>query len=182
MTVCLTQDVGLITLVVGIINVIALFSSPIVALWMQKKIEAFNKKKQRQLNIFKTLLATRSNPTSLEHVEALNMIDIEFYKEKNIRDAWNTYRKHLNSCPQNQDEQAQKNWKNNSLDYLTNLLFSMSTFFGYDFDKIALKEGEYSPILHYWKHCEETLIRSHLIKVLDGKKAIKVELSQKNTN
>jgi len=74
-----------VTAIVGGISIFAIFRSPIVALRLQKELEDYNEKKSRKLSIFKTLLGTRANPVSLEHVQALNMIDIEFYEEKKIR-------------------------------------------------------------------------------------------------
>jgi hypothetical protein len=150
-----------------------------VALRIQKKIEENNAKAQRRLNIFKTLMATRADMLSLEHVQALNMIDIEFYKEKNIRATWDVYREHLNSYPQNQSEQNQEDWQNEARKYLSDLLSSMSKSLGYDED--ILKKSAYLPNAYYWKRCEEQLIRFHLIKVLNQEKAIKIEISPTNT-
>ncbi len=64
----------------GLLTIVAIFVAPWAALWLQKRIERSNEKKQRKLNIFKTLLATRANVVSMDHVQALNMIDIQFFK------------------------------------------------------------------------------------------------------
>ncbi|HHW3799259.1 TPA: DUF6680 family protein, partial [Legionella pneumophila] len=105
--------VGMITAIVGLITIFAILFSPVIALKIQKKIEKYNEQNQRKLYIFKTLLATRADTISLEHVQALNLIDIEFYNEKEIRDTWNIYRDHLNSYPQTQDKNAQERWEEN---------------------------------------------------------------------
>lgn len=173
---CLTNNMGLITLIGIFVTVFAIFYSPIVALRVQKKIEAFNEKKQKKENIFKILMATRADVLSLEHVKALNMIDIEFYEEKTIRNAWNVYRDHLNSYPKTQNEQEQKNWGDKARDYLATLLSSISEYQGYNFDKVILKKGAYLPETHYWQPRQEEFIRAFLIKVLNGETAIKIEL------
>jgi len=178
----LTNNLGIITMlgivvtaIVGVVSVFAIFRSPIVALRLQKEVEDYNEKRSRQMNIFKTLLGTRANPLALEHVQALNMIDIEFYEEKEIREAWNIYRDHLNSPSQNQDTSAQERWLERKTDLFTDLLYIMSKFFEYDFDKVILKKGAYSPIAHDFLNMEGALIRKGLVKVLNENKAIKIE-------
>jgi len=176
----LNSNIGLITGVVGLITVFAIFIAPIVALWLQKKIETFNEQKTRGLEIFKTLLATRANTISLEHVQALNMIDVEFYNQKEIRNYWNIYRDHLNSSyPQNQDKSAQDRWEEKRVDYLTDLLHCMSKFFGYDFDKVILKKGAYSPVAHGIFNLQQNLIRHGFVELLTGEKSLKVEVVDK---
>lgn len=175
----LTTNIGLITAAVGLLTIFAIFRAPIVALRLQKQVEAYNEKQQRKISIFKTLLATRANTTSTEHVQALNMIDIEFYEEKNIRELWNIYRDHLNTPFQNQNEQDQKYWEDKRIDYLTDLLHGMSIFFGYDFDKVILKKGAYSPVAHGILNLEQSLIRKGFVELLSGNKSIQVELKNK---
>jgi len=51
----------------------------------------------------------------------------------------------------------------------------MSEFFGYDFDKVILKKGAYSPMAHGFFNMEWALIRKGLVEVLSGNKAIKME-------
>ncbi len=90
MDTCFAQNTGLI----AFFGVLATLVSPFLTLWLQK---IYTEKRVKKLNIFKTLMATRADVISIKHVEALNMIDIEFYKKKNIEHAWNIYRNHLNS-------------------------------------------------------------------------------------
>lgn len=59
------------------LNIIALIIAPILALQIQKWLEKYREDRKRKLDIFKTLMSTRANRVSIEHVEALNMIDVE---------------------------------------------------------------------------------------------------------
>ncbi|MDP2815120.1 MAG: hypothetical protein Q8O19_00395, partial [Rectinemataceae bacterium] len=43
---------------------------------------------RRKMHVFSTLMATRATTLSPLHVEALNRIDIEFYKDRKVKDAW----------------------------------------------------------------------------------------------
>ena len=69
---------------------------PILAIQAQKWIERWTEKRNRKLDLFKTLMATRAYRLSHAHVEALNMIEIEFYdcrnsKGKKVMESWRSY-------------------------------------------------------------------------------------------
>ena len=82
-----------------IINLLAIILGPILAIQVSQKLEDYKQRKARQVNIFKVLMATRATPIDVRHVEALNMIDIEFNgknsKEKDVLRAWKDYLDHL---------------------------------------------------------------------------------------
>lgn len=61
-----------------LITIVALLVAPFLAVFAQKQIEIWREKKSTKVWIFKTLMATRGRTLSLEHVQALNMIDLEF--------------------------------------------------------------------------------------------------------
>ena len=67
---------------INIIMVVAIVSGPVVAVQLQKLIERLRQRRQAKEVIFKTLMSTRGTPISLPHVQALNMIDLEFYGKK----------------------------------------------------------------------------------------------------
>jgi hypothetical protein len=175
----LTDNNGLLTTIVGFITIIAIFRSPIVALRAQKKIEGLDSQNERKINIFKTLMATRAEPVSFEHVKALNMIDVEFYGDESITNTWNIYRDHLNSYPQNPTEADQKIWNGQTAEYLADLLFEMSKSLGYSFAKLLLKKGAYAPIAHGVLNAEQAIIRRGFVELLAGDKPLKIELLTK---
>ncbi len=177
------QNLGLITVIgviitaiVGGITILAIFRSPITALKIQKEIEDYKEQQQRKLNIFKTLLSTRADTLSTEHVKALNIIDIEFYKDKKIRDVWNIYRDHLNTVIQNPTKDDEKRWEENRINYFTDLLYEMAKYFEYDFDKVILKKGAYSPQAHGILNLEQALIRKGFVELLSGSKALPISI------
>ena len=53
-----------------------------MAVQVQKWLEVFREERGRKLWIFKTLMATRASAVSAEHVQALNMIDLEFREKR----------------------------------------------------------------------------------------------------
>lgn len=167
--------------------ILAVLSGPIIAVQVQKWIEANNAKRNRQLSVFKTLMATRGAPLSYNHVEALNMIDLEFQPEdkyQNIIGCWRIYLDHLASCPQNQMDQSYQvhfaQWASKNNELLTDLLYVLAQYFHYKFDKLTLKKGIYVPKGHSDVEVEQRLLREGLIKILWGQSAIPVVVHQNN--
>lgn len=161
---------------VGFFTIIAIVLAPILTLQIQKVIEDYKEIKNRKFFIFKTLMATRANTVSDEHVRALNMIDIEFYQQNKIRDSWDIYRDHLNSKPA-LDDYSQKRWEETRFDYLADMLNEMSKFFKYDFNKLIIKKGSYIPIANGILNTEGAIIRKSLVKILTGDDSLKISLT-----
>lgn len=66
-----------------------------VTLFWQRKTEAFN----RKMNVFRTLMSNRYMVSSEECVNALNTIDIVFYKDKNVREAYKAFWEEASKIP-----------------------------------------------------------------------------------
>lgn len=93
-----------------IIMTMAIILGPILAIQAQKTIEVFQETRKRRMELFRTLMSTRAERLNRNHVQALNMIDIEFYgrllpfirtryqtkKEQAVTHAWKSYNSHLN--------------------------------------------------------------------------------------
>ena len=58
--------------------IIAVLLAPLIAVQVQKWLEHHRENRERKLRVFKTLMATRAATVSPDHVQALNMIDLEF--------------------------------------------------------------------------------------------------------
>ena len=59
----------------------AVFLGPIVAVRLTRYLDNQREIRDRKINVFKTLMATRAYTVSWAHVEALNRIDLEFDKD-----------------------------------------------------------------------------------------------------
>src|SRR5581483_8627967 len=84
---------------------------PILAVQAQKVVERWRSDNERRTRLFKVLMATRTARLSPSHVEALNMINIEFpaaaRKYKKVRSAWRAYLKQLSEqMPEDPNENA----------------------------------------------------------------------------
>jgi len=85
--------------ITDIIMIFAVFLGPIFAVRIQNYIETKRESRNRKLYIFHTLMSTRATTLSQNHVTALNMIDIAFYSDKEVIDAWKIYYDHLSNKP-----------------------------------------------------------------------------------
>jgi hypothetical protein len=160
------------------LTILAIITAPIVAVQVQKNLEIFREERGRKLWIFKTLMATRAANISAEHVQALNMIDLEFREKryKNVTTAWKVYLDHLGSFPKD-DEKLQPNWGERRAMLLTTLLLEMGRSLGYEFDEVHLKKGIYAPEAHGRWEDENMLIRRGLINLLCGDAALKMNVT-----
>lgn len=154
---------------------------PILAVQAQKLIERMREGRQRRLQVFFNLMSTRAARVSASHVQALNMIDVEFYgykvlglqfqprKQKKVIEAWKAYHDHLNE-PFGPEEVG--NWSRRGEDLFIDLLHDMSQALGYDFDKVHLRRGIYSPKAHSEHEMALISIRDSLVKILSGEQAL----------
>ena len=71
--------------VTDLIMIAAVFLGPIVAVRLTRYLDNRKEIKERKLEIFKSLMATRSYIVSWLHVEALNRIDLEFDRNQDKR-------------------------------------------------------------------------------------------------
>lgn len=70
------------------INIIAVVSSPIIAVWVGQLLTARSKQREDKMNLFSTLMSNRMYNWSQDMVLAYNMIDIVFYDDKEVLDRW----------------------------------------------------------------------------------------------
>ena len=160
--------------------VLAVLLAPILAVQIQKWLEHYRAKRERQLKIFKTLMASRATSLSPAHVEALNLIDLEFHgdKFKKIRKAWKTYLDHLGDVPKGKDAETMLPiWNEKNADLLAVLLMEMGKPLGYDFDVVHVKKGIYLPEGHTKLELEQDLLRKGAIKLLYGDSRIKMDIT-----
>lgn len=142
-----------------IIMTTAVILGPIFAVQAQKLIEFFQETRKRRMSLFKTLMSTRAERLNRDHVQALNMIDIEFYgrllpfiktryqtkKEQAVTHAWKSYNSHLN---QKDEYESLDQWLKKGDELFTNMLYCITQSLNYDYDKVQLQRDCYRPIAH----------------------------------
>ena len=75
---------------VNIINIIAVIIAPIVAVILGQKLQDRHEKRKDKMELFKALMMSR-NVWTFESVRALNILDIVYSDDSNVRAAWKTY-------------------------------------------------------------------------------------------
>lgn len=140
---------------------------PILAVQAQKWLERDRALKERRMEIFRILMATRAASLSPGHVEALNAIPIEFYgpsnpKLKGITDDWQSYLDHLNS-----QQNSPELWAQKRVELLTTMLLGMSRYLGLGLNKSEI-EKVYYPTGHEQIDADQTIIRRGFAKLLSG--------------
>ena len=71
-----------------ILNLIAIIVIPIAAVLIGQWLQDRSEKRKDKMQIFKTLMTSRIYGWTPESVNALNIIDIVFANDKNVRAAW----------------------------------------------------------------------------------------------
>jgi hypothetical protein len=133
-------------------------------------------------------MSTRAARLSGPHVEALNMIDVEFYEQRHrllrenkpfrrVRTAWNAYLDHLRSpTPTDKGQEPVFFAKRDEL--FTDLLYEMALALGYeDFDKTYIKNQSYMPQWFGDIEFEQTLIRKGIAEIIAGKRDLPMRVT-----
>jgi hypothetical protein len=153
------------------LTIIAIFLGPVVAVRVTRFLDEQREIRERKLQIFKTLMATRAYTVSWPHVEALNRIDLEFDKdnkgEKAVIEAWKAYHDLLGN-----DKIPMEQWGVMRVDLLVELLYKMAVVLDYDFDKTHIKNSSYSPRAHGDLEQQQETIRRLTIELLQGKRVL----------
>lgn len=157
----------------GWLTLIAVLVGPILAVQAQKWLERRRQDHTRKVFLFRELMATRATRLSTRHVEALNLIDLEFTavggKDKAVREAWRSYLDALGIPHDPQNQQLVFDRRDRAF---TELLYQMAKRLGFAFDSVAIERNVYSPIGHGKLEDDQDLIRRGLVDLLSGKRAL----------
>jgi hypothetical protein len=158
----------------------ATIAGPVLAVQAQKFIERFSESRRRKLHIFYTLMSTRATRIANEHVQALNLIELEFNKgwyrkrskEQAIIDAWRLHLDNLNQPADENDPASVKTWSDRTEGSFVELMYSMSQALGFDFDRVQLKRGMYYSRGQAELELAQRAVVHSLAKVLTGQQPI----------
>jgi len=158
----------------GWLTIAAIILGPILAVQAQKLIERKREERVRKLFLFRELMATRAARLSLRHVEALNLIDLEYDQTKPehrpVQEAWRSYLDALgipNDPPQRQEMVFEKRNK-----AFIELMYQMGKYLKFPFDRVAIERNVYSPLGHGRLEDDHELIRKGVVELLTGKRAL----------
>lgn len=144
---------------------------PVLAVQAQKWVESFREKRARRLTIFRTLMATRAQLVSPSHVEALNAVPIDFYRDKKVMDAWEEYFMHLTTSPTAHNP----TWGPKRIDLFVKLLAAIGSKVGYAFN-VAEMNRIYFPNAHSELDEQQDFVRKAIVGLLKGELSLPVEI------
>lgn len=161
--------------------------SPLIAVQAQKFIESAKARGSAKKQIFHDLMGSRAHPLRVHqtHVQALNMIDIEFHPQPwysrnkldaDVISAWKIYASHLNTDFDEKNQAAVVAWNAKGDDLFIELLFAMSRALGYDFDKVTLGRGVYYPRAHGIAEWRKETAERLLLQVLAGEQPLAMSI------
>ena len=97
------------------------------------------------MEIFRILMQTRRDRLAYNHVGALNIVELEFYKVKTVMSSYKTYVEHL-YLKEPSEEEERAIFGSTRDDFFAQLLKDIGNQLGYNFDKSDLKKQSYFPI------------------------------------
>ena len=157
-----------------IITIGAIFIGPIVAVVVTRLMDERSAKYVRRHAIFRDLMRTRSAKLSLEHVTALNLIEIEFYDNSNVRNAWQKYMENLSS---EAPEERSVDFYGKRDQLFIKLLQEVANQIGLKkVDITDLMTSNYYPQGWANDEVEQRKVRALLIQTLSGMKPLKVRM------
>lgn len=155
------------------ISVLAVAFSPLIAVQVSEWLARRRAAHDRRVAVFRALMTTRATRLSGDHVQALNMIDLEFSREdrrdRAIREAWKAYLEHLND--RNIDGQV---WTSRRDDLFFEMLMQMARTLGYNIDKTDLRRLTYFPRGHGELEEDQFRIRKGILEIVEGRKPVSV--------
>lgn len=155
--------------ILGVAIVIATFAGPVAAVLVTRRIDRIRQQRDRQLEVFRLLMASRRAPLPPDRVRALNLLEIEFYGIQAVQKAYRDVMRHIN-LPQ----PLPQGWANEQQKLLTRLLTEMAKVLGYDLQQLDVLEGGYYPQGYADTKAEEQAVRQALMEVLSGRRPLLV--------
>lgn len=162
------------------LTILALILGPVIAVRVERLIAKMEKDKQNKKQLFSVLMATRGIPLDPKHIEALNLIDIVFHGDKKVIESWKLLWDHLGHYPQNKEHAnylSDLNAASEKTENLkTNLLFEMGQFLNYNFDKVNVMRGSYTPQGVLDTDDYILTARDYLLKVMSGEASFPIHV------
>lgn len=156
----------------AIATLAAILVGPIIAVVVTRVLDEKSERRRRKIDVFRSLMQTRGIRLDPVHVAALNILEIEFYNEPDVRRAYADYIAHL-SAPMPSVTEQDRFFEQRS-DLFMGLLYKMGEALKYRFDKRDLERLSYVP--QGWD-AEQSLQRRNsalLSQILSGERAIPV--------
>ena len=152
-------------------TVIALFLGPIIAIVITRWVDIRREDYKSKSDLFSTLMRSRIQPVSAEHVVAINLIPVVYKKHQKIIDSFNTFVEHLNT----KRSENYVEWDKKKEKLLFEILYQMSCILDINIRESDLNKP-YWP--QAWADSQSHLLamQEYQFKIATGKEVMKVEI------
>lgn len=159
------------------LTLLALVAGPVLAVFVTRYIDDRKERIRRRHEVFRDLMRTRSAKISLEHVTALNLVEFEFYSDKEVRLAWKNYMDTLSAdFPADPAKQEGVLAKRNQL--FIKLLQNIANHIGFKkIDVTDLMSLNYYPQGWVNDEDEQRQLRGLLVQTFSGLRPIQVKVN-----
>lgn len=161
---------------VALVNLLAILVGPIVAVLITRWMDDRSKTYARRYDVFRDLMRTRAAKLSPAHVDALNLVEIEFHRFPNVKLAWQRYMENLFAgTPVDANEQSNFFVRREQL--FIKLIQEVANTVGLrSVDITDVMTNNYYPIGWQTEQQEQQQVRQLLIQTLAGTKPLTVKI------
>ena len=174
-----------------ILTTLAILFGPVIGVFFTRSLDRRREYQSRRYYLFATLMRTRRQPVSPEHVGALNLVEIEFAKDERVRLAWKEYMKHLGtehhrrleetvSVTNSTEETENRNkkfWERIGTErekLRSRLIYQMAKSLNFDVEQLEILEGGYTPQGWVDDDDEQRRLRRSIMTTLSGERPLPV--------
>lgn len=148
---------------------------PIFAVLATRYVDDRKFRRERKMSIFRILMGTRRMPFNLEHVHALNLIEVDFHGDQAVVMAWRSVADVLNQQRTNDPEVAAR-WASELEKRKSQLLQNMAHSLRYDITHLDLFGGGYAPSMYDFREQRLSQAFDYVRKLAAGEAVLPVRV------
>lgn len=153
--------------------IVAVIIGPAIGVLLTFLMQHLTAKRARRMDVFRSLMQTRRMRLSQIHVQALNLVEVEFHGKKKVIEKWNDYLKHLGKqAPAEEADKSQFYEEQNKK--LTLLVQSIGRVMGRKIEQFEIWDGGYVPVGWENDDYEQRILRKLALDMLSGKQGLPV--------
>ena len=159
------------TVAIGLATLVGPIAAVAVTRWNDRRHQT----RERKMIIFRMLMATRRLEVSNDHVQALNLIEVEFHKSPEVMDAWQKLSAHLTADSM---QPTPEEWNNRLRQIKAKLLGKIAEELGYSVTNLDIFAGGYAP--KAWQINEDRTrhLTAYLFDLANHRNALPVALRE----
>ncbi|WP_163025769.1 DUF6680 family protein [Chachezhania antarctica] len=156
----------------------AIVLGPLTAVMVAHYLQTRDRRRERRMAIFRTLMGTRRAQLSLERVAALNLVEVEFSRNAQVIIELNKLLLLYNDKARwrSADSEILEGLIREVEDQNAQLTSEMGKVLGYAHEQIKLLRGGYRPEAFNIAEDQQSQIREFALDLKDGKRALPIEV------